>query len=357
MTAAVRRVNGSQHRRSERFAAELAFLRRHLRPEAEVETHAAHIFLTARKAWKLKKPIRLPAFDHRSLVAREQACNEGVRLNRQLAGRQIYLGVAPLLLEPDDTFRLGADGAGQLVDWLVVMRRLPEERMLDTMLARGEAPTEADLDAIGRGLASFYAARRAEPARPGIYLAHLRHESAVNRVHLREMATRLGAPDLDQLTAAGLVAIERAARAIRAREAARMVVEGHGDLRPEHICLIRPPVVFDRIECAAQMRMIDIGDELGYLALECRLMGAPRVGARVTADVAAAGFAPPGPELARVYTLFRCLTRARLMADHLREPFPRHGAMHWVARAGLYLSEARRVLSERHERGDDAEPG
>lgn len=325
------------------FAARLAFLRRHLRPDSEIETHAAHVFLTDCKAWKIKKPTALPGFDHRSLTARERACHEELRLNRQLAGPGVYLGVHPLLREPDGTFRLGANGAGEIADWLVQMRRLPAARMLDAMVFRGAVPAGSELAGLGRRLAAFYAARRAAPPRPGVYLAHLLEESRINRRRLAEMAPHLGVRDLDRLTAAGGAAAAAAAPAIRAREAAGLVLEGHGDLRPEHICLTRPPVIFDRIEAAPALRMIDVGDELGYLAMECRLLGTPRVGVRVIAELAAAGFPPPPAPLARVYLLIRALIRARLAADHLRHPAPRHGSAHWIARTRRYLDEARRV--------------
>lgn len=325
------------------LAARLAFLSAHLAPEREIETHAAHVFPTRDRAWKIKKPTRLPGFDHLRLAARERACHEELRLNRQLAGPGVYLGVWPLLREPDGTYRLGADGAGEIVDWLVEMRRLPAERMLDAMIERGARPAARDLAALGQTLAAFYSARQAEPPRPGLYLAHLAHESALSRRHLAEMAPRLGVADLGHLAAAGVAAVAGAGPAIAAREAAGMVVEGHGDLRPEHICLTRPPVIFDRIEAAPALRMIDVGDELGFLAMECRLLGAPGIAARVAAELQTAGFALPPAPLARVYTLFRALTRARLAADHLRSPAPRHGPDHWIARTRRYLDEARRA--------------
>lgn len=65
---------------------------------------------------------------------------------------------------------------------------------------------------------------------------------------------------------------------VSAREAAGFVVEGHGDLRPEHVCLTDPLVIFDRVETALELRMIDVFDEVGYLATECTLLGRPDLG-------------------------------------------------------------------------------
>lgn len=129
---------------------------------------------------------------------------------------------------------------------------------------------------------------------------------------------------------------------IRAREAAGLVVEGHGDLRPEHVCLTDPPVIFDRVETALELRVIDVFDEVGYLAAECRFLGRPELGHRLLADLEQAGFAPPSTGLQKLYAMIRLVTRARLAVDHLRDPSPSTPEK-WPLRARAYLAEAMRL--------------
>ena len=71
---------------------------------------------------KLKKPVENHFQDLRSLAAREANCRIEVRLNRRLA-REIYLGVVPITREASGGLALA--GEGDVVDWLVHMRRLP----------------------------------------------------------------------------------------------------------------------------------------------------------------------------------------------------------------------------------------
>ncbi|MFO1435713.1 MAG: hypothetical protein U1F34_04920 [Gammaproteobacteria bacterium] len=64
-----------------------------------------------------------------------------------------------------------------------------------------------------------------------------------------------------------------ATHAVDLRSRARNVVEGHGDLRPEHICLESRPIIFDRLEFNRDFRMVDPVDELSFLAMECEKLG------------------------------------------------------------------------------------
>jgi len=76
---------------------------------------------------------------------------------------------------------------------------------------------------------------------------------------------------------AGGRAVRELSRTARNRGCAFLrgrIVEGHGDLRPEHVCLVTPPQISDCLEFNRAMRIIDPYDEIGYLALECEVLGA-----------------------------------------------------------------------------------
>ncbi len=321
----------------------LRFLGTLLDVPSPIETHSAYVFVSRDRALKMKKPVRLGQMDHRSLAAREHACREELRLNRQLAG-DVYRGLVPLVIEPSGQLALG--GHGKIVDWLIDMRCLPADRMLDEILRRGDRPTAVEMDALAARLVSFYRARQAEPARSGVYLRHLLQESGVNTQHLLQMQSHLGAADIAKLTsrAEGLIVQHR--EEIMQRDADRLIVEGHGDLRPEHICLVDPVVIFDRIEFSSELLMIDVFDEANYLGIECAGLGAPGIGPAIIAKLQEAGFSAPSPKLLTTYGLFRCLTRARLAIDHLREPSPRT-PQKWPRQSAAYLARAADLLDTR----------
>ncbi len=119
------------------------------------------VFLTEEHAYKLKKPIHYNGIDFTTVARRRHNCEEEVRLNRRLAPA-VYLGVLPLTCEPNG--ELALNGGGGVVDWLVQMRRLPAEHMLDVVLAESRvAVEEAAIRAAAGHLARFYVNAPAEP--------------------------------------------------------------------------------------------------------------------------------------------------------------------------------------------------
>lgn len=302
-----------------------------------VETHMSWVFLTDSHAYKLKKPVRYDYLDFSTVEARRLDCEAEVRLNRRLAAG-VYLGVVPLVL--DVAGRLSLGGTGETVDWLVQMRRLPADRMLDHLIRNG-AVNQPEIVQLARLLARFYAALPAEPLAPAAY-----RQSLAGRIedNLRE----LGSPEfgLPRDVPAGLARFQLRfmqghAEVFDQRVQAGRIVEGHGDLRPEHVCLLAEPVVIDCLEFNREFRILDPADELGYLALECERLHAPHVASWLLEGYGeASGDAPP-EALLHFYQSCRAMLRAKLALWHLRDD-GRHLPGKWMATAREYLDLAQR---------------
>ena len=324
------------------LAAKVAFLSAMPGIVSVIETHMSFVFLSKTHAFKLKKPVRFANFDHRTLHARERACNEELRVNRALAG-DVYIGLLPV---KQVAGKLAMSGQGPVVDWLVCMTRLPADRMLDARitagLTKGQGPSLAEVAAVANALNRFYHVQRLRRPLRGVYFAHLTKEQAANTQNLMELGAHLpdGAPVA--LLADLTERIVSAKAEIAGREEAHLIVEGHGDLRPEHVCLLSPPVIFDRVETAPEMRIIDIFDEVGNLATECALLGRTDLRAVLFEPMLTAGLALPSARLMVTYGMFRLVTRARLSLDHLRDDDCKNPAK-WVKRATDYLAAAAKM--------------
>jgi aminoglycoside phosphotransferase family enzyme len=307
-----------------------------------IETHMAWVFLAGQHAYKLKKPVILPFLDFGTVEARRHVCREEVRLNRRLAPR-IYLGTVALTLEPDGRLQLG--GVGLVVDWLVRMVRLPGDRALDRLLASGEA-TEQDMVAVAIVLTRFY---RQQPPIHRDPTAHCRFFlDEISRI--AEALIPLGDAHWTGRVQHVLDALHgfltHCPGLLEHRVLDGRLVEGHGDLRPEHIYLDGVPVIIDCLEFNRALRLVDPVDELAYLALECERHGAAWVAPAIfTTYTAGTGDAPP-PALIGFYRCFRASSRARLAAWHMCDPGPGRTPRMWRDRADAYL-----VLAERHAAG------
>jgi aminoglycoside phosphotransferase family enzyme len=302
-----------------------------------VETHMSWVFLTDTHAYKLKKPVRYAYLDFSTPEARRLDCEQEVQLNRRLADA-VYLGVVPLVRGVDGQLSLG--GAGETVDWLVKMQRLPAERMLDHLLRSG-AVEQAEISRLARRLARFYAAAIAETINPDGYRQGLAGRIEDNLHELVSPEFGLD-PELPQrLASLQLGFLQRHADLFDSRVREGHIVEGHGDLRPEHVCLLAQPVVIDCLEFNREFRILDPADELGYLALECERLHAPYVGRWLLESyVEASGDAPPAA-LIHFYQSCRAVLRAKLALWHLRDD-GRHPPDKWVATARAYLDLAQR---------------
>jgi predicted kinase len=104
-----------------------------------------------------------------------------------------------------------------------------------------------------------------------------------------------------------------------ARVEAGRVIDGHGDLRPEHIYLTEPPAVIDCIEFNPEFRRLDVLDELCFLESECAELGDEAVGKSVRKRcLELLGDAPPEP-LAAFYKSYRACVRAKVAALRARQ--------------------------------------
>jgi aminoglycoside phosphotransferase family enzyme len=308
-----------------------------------VQTHMSWLFFVGDRVLKLKKSVRHPFLDFSTLAAREFYCREELRLNARLAPG-VYLGLLALQWSDGRFALLPAErlsATGQTVDWLVLMRRLPQERMLDRMLAQGQV-TPAHVDAVVAVLVGFYRSLSAVDLGATDYAAGFAREQAANReVLLRpQFELRGAAQALDGLDAA----LVRRGALLHERAGSGRIVDGHGDLRPEHVCLLDPPVVIDCLEFNARLRQVDPFDEMAFLALECEMAGAPWIGPRLeTGCTAALGDRPP-EALMHLYTAHRAMLRARLSMAHLLDPQP-HTPQKWQPRAQRYVDRALTALA------------
>jgi uncharacterized protein len=301
-----------------------------------LETHMSLVFLAGDRVYKLKKPVRFPYLDFSTLDRRERACRAEFRLNRRLAP-DVYIGVSPLRTTSAG-FSIG--GEGKTVDWLVVMRRLDQRFMLDWLILHHQLTT-AQIDRLAGVLVDFY--RRRPPMRGSHsgFLAGWRSALSENRAILFNPRFGLEAGPLRHMDRVLRRFVEEEGDILLSRLRAGRIVDGHGDLRPEHIWLGHRLAVIDCLEFNDRLRAVDPFDEIAYLSVECERLGAATVGRALEKHLARRLRDGPTDGLFAFYRCYRAQLKARLSLAHLLEPQPRTPEK-WLPLARLYLAIAYR---------------
>ncbi len=280
-----------------------------------METNMAWVFLAGPYAFKFKKPIRRDFLDFSTLKLRRSNGRDEVHLNRRLAG-DVYIGLVPLTV--NDAGELELEGDGQAVEWLVKMERLPSDRMLDYLIER-DAVEHEEIRTVATKLATFYRNASPEPVSALEYLQRQRNDVCGNGEALCNPRYGLPLDLVHRVIKAQESFLDACGHLLEARVVERHIIEAHGDLRPEHICLLPEPVIFDCLEFNRSFRIIDTADELAFLSMECEALGAPYVEEIVFDTYTEITRDRPPRQLIEYYKCYRAGLRAKLAIWHLKD--------------------------------------
>jgi aminoglycoside phosphotransferase family enzyme/predicted kinase len=256
-----------------------------------IDTHAAVIFLAGASAYKVKRAVRFPFLDYSTLEKRKEACEAELRINRPLAA-EIYIGVVPIMREPDG--RLAIGGGGVPIEWAVQMHRFDESATLDHLAAAGRIDSSL-ADALARAVIAAQGAwasataeaeetkaeetkaeeRKADETKAEETVAPLRWINALADYVEEHVAAFLQAPEL--FPPAEVEAFAVASRAAYGRIHALLCERGrrgfvqriHGDLHLGNIVLLDGrPVLFDAIEFSPLIASGDVLYDLAFLLMD-----------------------------------------------------------------------------------------
>lgn len=307
------------------------------------ETTKSWLFTTPDEVYKLKKPVRDDLQDLTPLRARHDNTLTEIDLNRRLAPG-LYLGAVRVGRGQDGRLALDEHGT-ETVDWLVRMRRLPGDRMLDAKIAgdASEAKLTASVDALAATLLAFYGAAPISRLTAAELMTVQEDQLEMAREVLLHPCFAEHHPRcvqvLDRLE--GRIALVTGRLANRA--SAGGIVESHGDLRPEHVCLTDPPVIFDCLEFNRTLRLSDPVSEVVFLGMECAMLGADWIGPRLVAALESGLGVATDKDLLRYYEACHAVVRARLCFAHLLASVPRTPEK-WAPLGLRYLDIAGHLL-------------
>lgn len=292
-----------------------------------IETHAARIFLIGQFAFKIKRPVDLGYLDFSTLEKRHQALVRELERNGRSAP-EFYLRVEAIRRAAGGNLQLGGDGA--LVDYVLVMRRFPDNALLSDNVER---VCGNFAEKLGRIIVGYHADA---PIERGAWPGGLTYALETNARQLSQFESILGASDVQTLIANTKNAFESRSSDIEKRADGGFVRQCHGDLHLTNIFLLdEQPILFDCIEFDDRLSNIDVLYDLAFLVMDL-LHAGQTVGANRLVngyfDQAQRSFAEEnwaGLALFPLYLSMRASVRAHVSARMDREE-----------EARLYLGEA-----------------
>ena len=284
-------------------------------PVPLIETHISWVLLARSVAYKFKKPVKLPFLDFSTLAARRHFCEEELRLNGRLAPA-MYLGVVDIHDGPQGpTF----GGNGPVRDVAVRMRRFSDGALWSDMLAADLLGPE-HVDGMAQTLEAFHRGAAVAPAgsRFGLAPAHQRVvQGLIDGIEPTQVLAGAPAAQAEWLALRAWLAQQPRdlAPLWSTRQREGRVRECHGDLHLSNVLQWEGrATAFDGIEFDAELRWLDVLDDVAFLAMDLLANGRRDLAFRfINAYFAASGDYGGLPAL-RYYMVCRALVRARVAA-------------------------------------------
>lgn len=304
-----------------------------------IETHFSWIFLVGGDVFKLKKSIKTSYLNLSTLTLRRQNCEAEVLLNQRLT-HHVYLGIKALTLDPMGHVHLtSSPSSSGVLDFVVHQRRLHSDTGMDALLKKRSLGSY-HLESLVHHLVEFY--RRQSPVGwdGETYLNRLRSELEACFWAVEKTGNQL-IPKPTDLINHLVHYVQLAGKDLASANVLSRIVEGHGDLRPEHVFFEELPQIIDCLEFSFELRCRDAMDELAYLAMECDILGYGDAGHYLLETFRSMAHIKGARHLEHFYAAFRALVRAKLVAWRLMNA-PCAEVERWRRRLVVYWAMAER---------------
>ncbi|MGD2125589.1 MAG: phosphotransferase [Desulfobacteraceae bacterium] len=231
-----------------------------------VQTHISIVFVADRFVYKVKKPVNFGFLDFLTLEKRAHFCHQEVKLNRRLA-KDVYIGVLPITFDGKrHSMRVTT---GDIVEYAVKMKRIPNEKLMKSLFERGEL-TKDHLHKIAQVLARFHLNALRNPEIDA-YGEPERFKVNTNE-NFEQVKKYVGITVQEEIFGAlkrwtdNFYGVNRNLFLERIRQG--RIRDCHGDLHMEHVCLTEDLQIIDCIEFNDRFRYSDAIADIAFLLMD-----------------------------------------------------------------------------------------
>ncbi len=283
-----------------------------------VQTQISFVVIAGDDVYKVKKPVNLGFLDYSTLVKRRQLSQREVELNRRLCP-QTYLGVVPLVKAHG---RVSIGGRGRLVEYAVKMKRLPEERMMSTLLANNSLTGEMVIG-VARRLADFHARAETSPAVNAFgSIATISGNNEENYDQTEKSIGRtISKAKYERIREYTRSFLRDRVALFEGRTTGGRIRDCHGDLHAAHVCFTDGICIFDCIEFNDRFRYGDVAGEVAFLAMDLDHNGRADLARSFVNEYVAASGDKDLPALLKFYKCYRAYVRGKVESFKLDDPY------------------------------------
>ncbi len=230
-----------------------------------VQTQMSFVFLADDYVYKIKKPVNLGYLDYTTLDKRHFYCQKEVELNRRLCP-DTYLGVVTIN-EYQGCYAI--NGRGEIIEYAVKMRRLPQELMMDVLLAENRVSPEM-IARLAEKVAAFHGqTETGEGINKFGGLETIVHNTEENFSQTEKYFGRaISRRQYQKIRDYTRRFIRDNAALFQKRVEEGYIRDCHGDLHAAHICFNNGICIYDCIEFNDRFRYGDVASETAFLAMD-----------------------------------------------------------------------------------------
>jgi hypothetical protein len=230
-----------------------------------VQTQMSFIFLTGEYVYKIKKSVNLGYLDYTTLEKRLFFCHQELELNRRLCPGA-YLAVVPVVEEKG---RFRVEEQDKAIEYAVKMKQLPQDRMMDVLLPRGQV-TQEMIAKVAEKLVSFH--EKAETNQKIAAFGKLdviRQNTDENFAQTEKyIGISITTEEYQHIKNYTDNFIDSNTSLFDKRVREGKIRDCHGDLHAAHVCFTDDICIYDCIEFNDRFRYSDVVSEIAFLAMD-----------------------------------------------------------------------------------------
>jgi len=283
------------------------------------------ILLTGEYVYKIKKPVNLGYLDYTTLEKRHFFCLQELELNRRLCP-DAYLAVVPITMSLRGTKRrsnlVRIEGRGKTIEYAVKMKQLPQDRMMDVLLLRGQVTLEM-VAKVAEKLVGFHQRAETNPEIAAFgRLDVIRQNTDENFAQTEKyIGLTIFRAKYERIRGYTDTFIKSNASLFEKRVREGKIRDCHGDLHAAHICFTDSICIYDCIEFNDRFRYSDVASEVAFLAMDLDHYQQAGLSRHLVNTYVELGHDEDLLKLLNFYKCYRAYVRGKVESFKLDDPY------------------------------------